>query len=448
MASARAPLPLARLAAAAAARRRRRAARARCAPFAACARGWADALADDASGVGSGERGVWSVVVPTYERLPILRKCLRAMCREGLHLRQGTARGRAPSAEGGELGALQWAPLEALEVVVVDDGSSDGTVDWIEAELRGGGLPGDMVRLVKMGSNGGATRARNVGIRASRGAVVVFIDSDLLVAEGFLAAHARALDAAWDADGGLDAAFTYGRVVNTDNFEQPESEPFKLTDRSAAFFATGNVAVSRARLAGACALLPPQQHEQQCGGLRKYPDGADAGPFDAQFSSYGWEDLELGERLRALGARIAHTPEAVGYHYHPALTPAQLPGLMETERQRGANGAKFLARHPNLRVALMTQLTPLHAALWLALTLGGLLSAALYIPVARTLCAAGRPRTAMAVLSPALNWRCVRAAFAEATAMARRAVAARLRRLWSGEFGGPPALTRPSRSIE
>ena len=88
----------------------------------------------------------------------------------------------------------------------------------------------------------------------------------------------NALDAAWDADGGLDAAFTYGRVVNTDNFEQPESEPFKLTDRSAAFFATGNVAVSRARLAGACALLPPQQHEQQCGGLRKYPDGADAGP--------------------------------------------------------------------------------------------------------------------------------------------------------------------------
>ena len=62
--------------------------------------------------------------------------------------------------------------LHDLNIKVVDDGSSDGTVDWIEAELRGGGLPGDMVRLVKMGSNGGATRARNVGIRASRGAVV------------------------------------------------------------------------------------------------------------------------------------------------------------------------------------------------------------------------------------------------------------------------------------
>ena len=54
-------------------------------------------------------------------------------------------------------------------------------------------------------------------------------------------------------------AFTYGRVVNTHNFDEPTSEPFKLSDRSAAFFATGNVAISRARLADACALLPEEQ---------------------------------------------------------------------------------------------------------------------------------------------------------------------------------------------
>ena len=49
-----------------------------------------------------------SVVIPTYNRLPILEKCLRAL----------------------ESQRLSDA-LEGFEVVVVDDGSTDGTVDWL-----------------------------------------------------------------------------------------------------------------------------------------------------------------------------------------------------------------------------------------------------------------------------------------------------------------------------
>lgn len=47
---------------------------------------------------------------------------------------------------------------------------------------------------------------------------------------------------------------------------------------SAAFFATGNVAISRKRLLDASKLLVP----------------GTCGPFDSDFSEYGWEDLELG----------------------------------------------------------------------------------------------------------------------------------------------------------
>ena len=47
---------------------------------------------------------------------------------------------------------------------------------------------------------------------------------------------------------GDDRAFTYGRVVNTANFDDPTAEPFKVTDYSAAFFATGNVAIAKRRL--------------------------------------------------------------------------------------------------------------------------------------------------------------------------------------------------------
>ncbi len=51
-----------------------------------------------------------------------------------------------------------------------------------------------------------------------------------------------------------------------------------LQDNSAAFFATGNVALSKRLLLKAGNLLT---------------SGHD-GPFDADFSEYGWEDLELG----------------------------------------------------------------------------------------------------------------------------------------------------------
>ena len=49
-----------------------------------------------------------SVVIPTYNRLPILEKCLRALERQRLA-----------------------APISDYEVVVVDDGSTDETVAWL-----------------------------------------------------------------------------------------------------------------------------------------------------------------------------------------------------------------------------------------------------------------------------------------------------------------------------
>jgi glycosyltransferase involved in cell wall biosynthesis len=51
-----------------------------------------------------------SVVIPTYNRLPILEKCLRALEQQRLE-----------------------APITAYEVVVVDDGSTDQTVAWLLA---------------------------------------------------------------------------------------------------------------------------------------------------------------------------------------------------------------------------------------------------------------------------------------------------------------------------
>ncbi|KAG0588134.1 hypothetical protein KC19_2G218800 [Ceratodon purpureus] len=332
-----------------------------------------------------GEEGLWSVVIPTYNRLPILRKCLQALEEQEGYERSG---------------------IREYEVVVVDDGSTDGTLEFLQVGQSHDGVlsSGDLgeggcvtsqvfphVKVIRQ-QHGGATRARNLGVREAGGAVIVFIDSDLVVTKDFLREHGAALSEA-QAEHGDDCTFTYGRVVNTANFENPKSEKFKLTDNSAAFFATGNVALSRRLLLKAGNLLK---------------SGYD-GPFDADFSEYGWEDLELGVRLKQVGARIKHVPLAVGYHWHPAFSMDQIPKLIDQERQRGRNGVRFFLKHPNLDVRLMTQLTPLHEGLWFLLTLGGLLNEKTLSPFLVLLVAAGHPGLAAGLLSPTLNWHTVQA---------------------------------------
>ncbi|CAM6059006.1 unnamed protein product [Sphagnum tenellum] len=438
-----------------------------------------------------GEEGLWSIIIPTYDRRPILTKCLQALETQLGYERSGISR---------------------YEVIVVDDGSTDGTLEFLlpvstcsgeekeaaaiqpfcegnfreenahttttnttttttglDSQIRvrvctsqigerssstrrsNSGFaaargfacqePREQIQLsqdlqlcteaaandfttsssrftnceglevsdkssdslqqsqrfphvkVIRQQHAGATRARNLGVKCSRGAVVVFIDSDLVVTSDFLHAHGAALLEAHKQDGD-DRAFTYGRVINTSNFERPEAENFKLTDKSAAFFATGNVAISRRLLLKAGELL----------------GNAAEGPFDADFSEYGWEDLELGVRLKELGAKIKHVPSAIGYHWHPAFSVDQIPKLVDQERQRGRNGVRFFRKHPKLSVRLMTQMTPFHEGLWFFLTFGGLLNEKLLEPILDRLVAAGKPGLAAALLSPILNWHTVQAA--------------------------------------
>ena len=301
-----------------------------------------------------------SVVIPTYNRLPILRQCLEALERQEL----------AP-------------PITAFEVVLVDDGSTDDTVGWVRANQQQ--LP--HVRLIQQ-EHGGPAEGRNRGVEQARGDVIVFIDSDLVVLPDFLLRHAEALQRRWQ-ERGDRLCFTYGAVVNTARFEDPSSEPHKLSDVSFAYFATGNVAIDRELLER-------------------------SGLFDTGFRLYGWEDLELGERLRRLGVELVRCPRAVGYHWHPALSLAQIPRLIEVERQRAAMGLVFFRKHPTRRVRFIIQFTWLHRLLWELLTLGGLLNERSLRPLLGWLIRHGHARLAMELLRLPLNRIGVRALFAEA----------------------------------
>lgn len=273
------------------------------------------------------------------------------------------------------------SPVQDFEIVLVDDGSTDGTVPW----LRDQAAVFPHVRLFEQDHKGPAI-ARNLGVQVAQGDIIVFIDSDLVVLPDFLHQHGMALKTAYEAQG-HDRVFTYGRVVNTCNFDDPTSEPFKVTDYSQAFFATGNVAIARHWL------------EQ-------------AGLFDTQFQLYGWEDLELGVRLKNLGLTLVKVPAAVGYHWHPPFSLEQIPSLIDKEIQRGRMGVLFYQKHPTWNVRMMIQMTWLHRVLWGILSLGGTLNEKTLAPLLQWLIDTGRPQLALEVARVFLNWYNVQGVYA------------------------------------
>ena len=118
---------------------------------------------------------------------------------------------------------------------------------------------------------------------------------------------------------------------------------------------------------------------------------------------YGWEDLELGERLKKLGTTLIKCPEAVGFHWHPPFDCGQIESLVSQEKERARMALIFYKKHSNLRVRFMIQLTPIHILLWQIICLGGLISIKRLFPLLRFLVDSGRNRIALEIVRIPLN---------------------------------------------
>jgi GT2 family glycosyltransferase len=193
--------------------------------------------------------------------------------------------------------SLLGQDIAELEVLVVDNGSSDGSDLALEQRF------GDRIRLLRAGRNLGFGAGNNLGIRASRAPHVVLLNSDAVAAPGF----ARELLAAAEADPrvGMVAAKVLdgegGRIDTAGHLLYPDG-----LNRG-----RGRLEADRGQY-DACreALFP-----SGAAALYRRAMLDEVGLFDEAFFLYG-DDAELGLRGRLAGWLCAFAPRAVAYHHY------------------------------------------------------------------------------------------------------------------------------------
>ncbi|MGC1380714.1 MAG: glycosyltransferase [Candidatus Baltobacteraceae bacterium] len=254
-----------------------------------------------------------SVVIPTYNRLDTLARVIPTLLAQDL------------------------APAQ-YELLVCDSESDDGTAEFL-ASVRARHAN---VRHLP-GAYGGRAAARNAGIAAAAGEIVLFNDADILASPDLLSTHLRRHRE-------RSGIAVVGLEVQVNDFEEylykrdhPASRgrlhPPSRKKLSWLYFLTGNASVRRDDL------------------LR-------AGCFDESFTGYGHEDLELGYRLSRLGIEILYEPQAVNYHCQDVAYGDQ----KEKMRLAGRSTARFYRKHPDFAVMLNLGMTPVSLGLHSVLT--------------------------------------------------------------------------------
>lgn len=247
----------------------------------------------------SANRPAFSVVIPTFSRLDLLRKALAGWERQ--------------------------EPGVEFEVIVGDDGSTDGTARFLASWL-----PTRHAFSWFSQSNAGPARARNSALRRARGRYVFFAGDDILPGPRLLLEHARvhAREAdpnvvligrsSWPPDLPLTATMRH--------IDGPGAEQFSFAwmkdgaEYDFRHFYTSNLSVS---------------HEL----LDREPDG-----FSEEFPRAAYEDIELSYRLSRHGQRIIYAERAEAWHVHPY----DARGFFKRQVVCGAMAATFLRKQPHL----------------------------------------------------------------------------------------------------
>ncbi len=208
----------------------------------------------------------------------------------------------------------------SFEVIVVDNGSSDDTKTVVEEAAAHASFP---VRYAfEPEPNRG--KARNRGVAIAEGYLVVFVDDDVQLPPGFLAAHEAAHT--------TSNLVVNGPIINVPSYDDRPKPA--MANYSRAFLCTCNVSL-------------PKHAIEAVGG------------FDEAFHLYGWEDTELGVRLREAGMRWRFAWDAYLWHIKaPAHNTLEVETRKVIERARMAR--HFLEKQASPRARMATGAHPVN----------------------------------------------------------------------------------------
>jgi glycosyltransferase involved in cell wall biosynthesis len=218
------------------------------------------------------------------------------------------------------------------ELVLVDDGGTDGTGDMVKSM----NAPCRVKYLYQEKS--GLAAGRNLGIKNADGEVVLFIDDDILADKDLLKEH-------WASHQEYPRAVIMGRVNHIESLDDDLEAKYKLADFSTSFFWTSNASVPKRFL-------------------------EEAGLFDPEFTEYGWEDIEFGFRMRAIGLVRKYNQKALVHHVKSRWKASDVPRLCRQAQSSGRSAVIFLSKRPCLRSRLSTGIFALRFAWDRVLRLG------------------------------------------------------------------------------
>ena len=243
-----------------------------------------------------------SVVIPTYNRIDTLRYVIPSLL-------------------------AQDVDANRYEIIVADSNSNDGTAEY----LRDVAVRGARVRHLP-GAYSGRAAARNAGIAAARGRIVLFNDSDIIASTDLLGRHLLRHEERRCAVVGLEVQVRSYEEYLAKSRTPPVRDTLHPPNRKSIswlYFLTGNASVRKEDLDA-------------------------VGGFDESFTGYGHEDLELGYRLQARGIPIVYEAKAVNYHLQDVGVVDQIAKM----EQAGRSTVRFYRKHPAFVVKLRLGMTP------------------------------------------------------------------------------------------
>ena len=225
-----------------------------------------------------------SVIIPVFNRLDLTRQCLKAL---EAHTPPGT-----------------------MEVVLVDNGSTDGTGEFLKTEAAAR----TWIKVCFNAENVGFSRACNQGAAAASGRDLLFLNNDTEPRPGWLEALVQTLDAdpVVVAVGSKllfpDGTVQHAGVALFEDRQQPDPLLARhIYYRRKADDPAVNVPTEYQALTAACLLVRRSSFEA-------------AGGFDEHFWN-GYEDVDLCLRLRASGGRLVYQPASVVVHHESQSGP-------------------------------------------------------------------------------------------------------------------------------